>query len=265
MTRVHALAVIALLGGGLLLTARSAAGPDKIAFPASFKSGVLYTITDRHDIKQYRELYTQQSAIDAVKAGKPVPSGTVITLVQWSVQQDDKGKPVKGADGRFIKKDILAQAVMEKRAGWGKEYPDGWRNGEWEYQAFNAKGEPNPKANIKGCFECHKPHEKQDYVISLAKLSGTFPGAKAVAKPGAGSISIAEFLFGPEKLSIKAGETVSWTNVDDSPHFVVVQGSGQKTDVLVRGQTGKLKFDKPGTYGYICGLHPSMKGSVEVK
>ena len=43
MTRVHTLAVVALLGAGLLVTARSAAGPDKIAFPASFKSGVLYS------------------------------------------------------------------------------------------------------------------------------------------------------------------------------------------------------------------------------
>src|SRR5690242_21226909 len=31
-------------------------------------------------------------------------------------------------------------------------------------------------AGIKACFECHKPHEKQDFVMSLARLSGTAPG-----------------------------------------------------------------------------------------
>ena len=233
--------------------------------PDDYLKGTLYQTLDRHDIKQYRELYASPAAIEAVKAGKPVPSGTVLTLVQWSVEQDEKGKPRKGPDGRFIKKDILAHAVMEKRAGWGKEYPDSLRNGEWEYQAFNAKGDVNPKANLKACFECHKPHDKQDFVISLAKLSGSFPTGKAMAKAGPSSISIAEFLFGPETLSVKAGGTATWTNVDDSPHWISVKSTGQATPVMVRGQSASLKFDKAGAYDYICGLHPSMKGKIEVK
>jgi hypothetical protein len=36
-------------------------------------------------------------------AGAAIPSGAVIVLVQWSVEQDDKGVPKKGPDGRFIK------------------------------------------------------------------------------------------------------------------------------------------------------------------
>jgi plastocyanin len=243
------------------------AGADNVKFPADYLKYQLYQTLDRHDNKQYRELYTQPEVIESVKKGKGIPSGAVIMLVQWSTHQDDKGVPLKGPDGRFIKKEVVAHTVMEKRSGWGKEYPDSWRNGEWEYQAFNAKGEPNPKANIKACFECHKPHEKQDYVISLAKLNGTFPvGGKPVGKPpGAASISIAEFLFGPQKLEIKAGGTATWTNVDDSPHWIAVAGSDMRTPVMVRGQSASLKFDKPGTYGYICGLHPAMKGTVEVK
>jgi plastocyanin len=256
-----------LIPAGILMLATMGAwaGGDNVKYPADYLKWTLYQTLDRYDNKQYRELYTQQSTIDAVKAGKPIPSGTVLMLVQWSTHQDAKGVPLKGPDGRFIKKDILAHTVMEKRAGWGKEYPDAWRNGEWEYQLFNAKGEVNAKANLKACFECHKPHEKQDYVISLAKLAGTFPSGHAKAKPGPSSISIAEFLFGPQKLEIKAGGTATWTNVDDSPHWIAVSGSDQRTPVMVKGQSASLKFDKPGTYGYICGLHPAMKGTVEVK
>ena len=253
------LAGLAAAGGAL-------AGAENVKFPADYLKFELYQTLDRHDNKQYRELFTQPHVIEAVKAGKPIPSGAVIMLVQWSTHQDAKGVPLKGADGRFIKKEVVAHTVMEKRAGWGKEYPAEWRNGEWEYQAFDAKGNPNPKANIKACFECHKPHEKQDFVISLSKLAGTFPTGKAVARPtGASAISIAEFLFGPQKLEIKAGGTATWTNVDDSPHWIAVSGTDQKTPVMVRGQSASLKFDKPGTYNYICGLHPSMKGTVEVK
>ncbi len=43
---------------------------------------------------------------------------------------------MKGPDGRFVKGDVIAYAVMELRTGWGTEYPAEWRNGEWEYASF---------------------------------------------------------------------------------------------------------------------------------
>ena len=49
---------------------------------------------------------------------------------------------------------------MEKRTGWGAEYADDMRNGEWEYQAFKSDKSVNDKANLKNCFTCHKPLDK---------------------------------------------------------------------------------------------------------
>jgi hypothetical protein len=71
---------------------------------------------------------------------------------------DAQGNPVKDAKGRFVKGDLIAYAVMEKRAGWCAEYPDDIRNGEWEYSLFGPDGKFNDKANYKACFQCHKPH-----------------------------------------------------------------------------------------------------------
>ena len=34
---------------------------------------------------------------------------------------------------------------MEKRKGWGTEYPDNIRNGEWEYQAFTPAKAAEPE------------------------------------------------------------------------------------------------------------------------
>src|SRR5262245_53800585 len=165
----------ALAGAGMvglaalvvLVAERGSAGPDKIAFPANHKQGVLYQTLDRYDVKQYRELYATPEAVAAVKAGKPIPSGTVLTLVQYKAQVDAQGNPLKDKNGRFLKGDFLAYTVMEKRTGWGGEYPPELRNGEWEYAVFSADGKLNDKANYKACFECHKPHEQQDFVISL--------------------------------------------------------------------------------------------------
>jgi hypothetical protein len=146
------------------------AGGDKVSFPQNFASGVMFATVDRADIKQYRELFAPAAAIEAAKMGKPLPSGTVITLVQYAAQLGSDGSPVKDANGRFIKTNIVGFAVMEKRTGWGAEYPESLRNGEWEYQSFTPDKKVNEKANLSGCMNCHRPLNKQDFVFSYVKM-----------------------------------------------------------------------------------------------
>jgi hypothetical protein len=166
---IHVLSLAAIAAVSLSLAVR--AGGDKVAFPADYAKGVLYTTVDRPDNKQFRELYAPREAIEAVKAGKPIPSGTVLTMLNFKAKLGADGNPVKDANGRFIKTDeLVGYAVMEKRSGWGSEYPDDIRNGEWEYQAFTPAKAVNDKANLKACFTCHKPLDKQDYVFSFDKM-----------------------------------------------------------------------------------------------
>jgi Cytochrome P460 len=166
---IHVLSVAAIAAVSLSVAVR--AGGDKVAFPADYAKGVLYATVDRPDNKQFRELYAPKAAIDAVKAGKPIPSGTVLTMVNFKAKLGADGNPEKDANGRFIKTDEIAGiAVMEKRTGWGGEYADDVRNGEWEYQAFTAAKAVNDKANLKACFTCHKPLDKQDFVFSFDKM-----------------------------------------------------------------------------------------------
>ncbi len=243
------------------------AGPEKIKFPYDYLKGVLYQTLDRPDSKQYRELYAPAAAVEAVRKGRPIPDGTVLTLVQWSVQQDANGSPLKDANGRFIKNQIIGHAVMEKRKGFGADYPADWpRNGDWEYAAFTSEALPNAKANAnnKACFTCHLPHAKQDFVISLAKLNNTFPGAQTLAKGVKSDVNIVSFAFMPAKISAMAGKALTFFNSDDTPHQITVAG-GPRTEVFLRGQKASLTIDKAGEYNYICGLHPSMKGVIEVK
>jgi plastocyanin len=249
------------------ITAYGAAVPEKIAFPAGYEKWERYGTVDRYDSKQYRELYARPEVVKAVREGKPVPDGAVLAMAIYAAKLDDKKNPLKDANGRFVKDKLSAVTVMEKRKGWAEGIPQDWRNGDWQYASFTAEGKPNPKANanIKNCFVCHKPHENQDFVISLASLSGTLPGAKVARPKGPGIVSIGEFLFGPERITVKAGDTITWTNVDDSPHQVTVQGETTlRTPVVLKGQSTSLSFNDVGTYGYICGLHPAMKGQIEV-
>lgn len=132
------------------LAGQAIAGGELVKFPENYAEGVHYATVNRGNIRE--ELFTNREAIEAVKSGKPIPSGTVITLVDY------RG----GALYRYV--------VMEKRAGWGAEYPPDVRNGEWEYQAFNADTSVNTSENLSRCFSCHKSQEKDDFVYTVNQM-----------------------------------------------------------------------------------------------
>jgi cytochrome P460 len=168
--RLHVAVASVAAAAALAAIIPARAGGDKIAFPDKHEAGVLFTTLDRPDNKQFREFYASQAALDAAKKGEPLPDGTVITMRQYAAKLDAQGNPEKDASGRFIKGNLLGYAVMEKRAGWGGEYPDNVRNGEWEYQSFKADKSVNSAANLAACFNCHKPLDKQDYVFLYDKM-----------------------------------------------------------------------------------------------
>ena len=242
-----------------------APGPNKVAFPADWAKGTMYGTVDRPDTKQYREFYAAPEVVAAVRAGKPIPDGAVITLAAYAAQADANGVPLKDANGRFMKGNLLAVNVQQKKKGWGEDIPAAIRNGDWVYQSFSPAGVPNDKANLTACYQCHLPFAKDEYLTNLAKLQGKFPSqAAAVVKSGATDVLVAGFQFGPSALKVSAGQAVTWTNNDDTPHQITVTGSNQRSEVMLKGQSATLKFDAAGNIAYICGLHPSMKGTIEV-
>jgi len=261
--QVAALAVgVAALGVAVGQQALVAPGPNKVAFPENWSKGVMYATVDRPDTKQYREFYTSAEAVAAAKAGKPTPDGTVITLAAYAAQADAAGTPLKDANGRFMKGNLLAVNVMQKKAGWGADIPEAIRNGDWVYQSFT----PDGKANLTSCYQCHLPFAKDDYLTNMAKLKGTFP-SQAMAKAGGGpqDVAITGFQFGPGTLKVIAGQKVTWTNADDTPHQITLVGAdARRSDVMLKGQSATMQFDAAGNIAYVCGLHPTMKGTIEV-
>jgi Cytochrome P460 len=166
-TTTAAIAILATFAAAEL----GRAGGDKIAFPEEWAKGVAYMSIDRAAGKAISEYYTSREAIEAAKKGMPLPDGTVITAVTFAAQLDAEGNPIKDGNGRFIKAAaIRGYRVMAKRAGWGSDYPEEKRNGEWEYQVFRADKTPDPAADLNSCFGCHKPQATNDYVFSFDKL-----------------------------------------------------------------------------------------------
>jgi hypothetical protein len=146
------------------------ADSDKVMFPADYATGVMYTSHDLSDAKEFREFYITPAALPAVRKDQSLPSGTVITLARYNVQLDARGNPMKDLNGRFIKTELKAFRVMEKRTGWGSEYPPSKRNGEWEYQAFLANGRVDEQVDLDNCFQCHKNGDRVNFMFTAAQL-----------------------------------------------------------------------------------------------
>ncbi len=79
-------------------------------------------------------------------------------------------------------------------------------------------------------------------------------------------VEIKNFAFNPSTLTIKAGETVVWTNMDSVEHGIVSDsGNELGSGVFKNGETYSHTFYVLGTYDYHCSVHTSMKGKIIVE
>jgi quinohemoprotein ethanol dehydrogenase len=80
---------------------------------------------------------------------------------------------------------------------------------------------------------------------------------------GAGNV---EYSYFPARTRIKAGTTVTFTNVGDTPHTATAYPQGDwDTGALSNGEAKTVTFTEPGTYYYICTPHPWMFGQIIVE
>lgn len=77
-------------------------------------------------------------------------------------------------------------------------------------------------------------------------------------------VMIDNFTFSPPELTVKVGDTVTWTNRDDIPHTVVSAGKF-KSKAMDTDNSFSFTFTQAGDYKYFCGLHPHMTGMIKVE
>jgi amicyanin len=89
---------------------------------------------------------------------------------------------------------------------------------------------------------------------------------------GGAQVGMQNIQFDPRDITVKAGETITFTNDEAVPHDVhKTSGPGDDfssgdTGGMQEGDTFELKLDEPGKYDYVCKVHaPGMAGSITVK
>lgn len=98
----------------------------------------------------------------------------------------------------------------------------------------------------------------------LAALGGGLVAASALAAEPV--VRIVDFAFKPARITIVAGQAVTWRQDGAAMHTVTADdGSFDSGELAPKDQFANV-FEVPGTYTYRCSLHPDrMKGTVIVK
>lgn len=112
--------------------------------------------------------------------------------------------------------------------------------------------EASPEAGVAG------PRASYGANAGQAGLSATQPAAGAVV------VSIEDFAYRPATLSVPVGTTVTWVNRDAVPHNVIASDRSFYSGLMRRDAVWSQTFTQPGTFSYVCTLHPGMVARVAV-
>jgi plastocyanin len=99
----------------------------------------------------------------------------------------------------------------------------------------------------------------------VAALAATTLLSSGTARAEEAMVKISDFQFAPARLTVKAGTTVTWRNNDDIPHTVTSTTRAFKSKALDTDDAFAFAFTEPGSYEYVCSLHPHMTGTIVVE
>jgi plastocyanin len=114
-------------------------------------------------------------------------------------------------------------------------------------------------------------------LLGALVLSAGFHFATApTASAGEQTVVIETQAFSPQMMTVHVGDRVTWTNRDDTEHFLTSSGPlsrGVATRVedlefhqhMIPGSDYTHAFRAPGVYGYFCAIHIGMSGTIVVE
>ncbi|GJM02610.1 MAG: hypothetical protein DHS20C08_11110 [Rhodomicrobium sp.] len=144
---------------------------SKIKFPENYKTDfVNYLSLDRtQNDDQIIRLFASEEVLKAVKATGEFPDGAVIVGEIYKAKKDEDGEVIESDLSRRIRDKFALVAVMEKRKGWGEQFSEEFRNGDWDFAAFKPDGSV-AKKNLNDCRKCHAPLTDTKHVFSYEHM-----------------------------------------------------------------------------------------------
>jgi plastocyanin len=98
-------------------------------------------------------------------------------------------------------------------------------------------------------------------ILSMVVLVVFAPAASAQDDM---TVSIQDFFFSPDQMTVAPGTTVTWVNDGQQPHTSTADDGTWDSGTLQPGDDYSFTFDQPGTYTYHCSIHPDMTATITV-
>ena len=103
------------------------------------------------------------------------------------------------------------------------------------------------------------------FAVTAMLATTSAAGTGAAMAQDANAVVMKNFDFAPMSITVKVGSSVTWKNLDGEPHTVTSVDGLFRSGALDQNDTYTFNFDKPGTYKYLCSIHPRMMASVIVQ
>jgi lipoprotein-anchoring transpeptidase ErfK/SrfK len=122
---------------------------NRVMFP-NLEQLVHYTTVRRGSVTEH--MLTTREAIEAVKAGQPIPNGSHVVLVDYREGE------------------VVRYFVMQKGEGWGADYDDSRRTADWQFQWFKPDRTINMNENTARCQSCHQARADNEYLYTFDQM-----------------------------------------------------------------------------------------------
>jgi len=96
-----------------------------------------------------------------------------------------------------------------------------------------------------------------------ASAPGYTSGNASTVTTGA-LVTVADFSFAPQSVTITRNQYVTWKNTGPSTHTATDDASAWNTGGIASGAVSLAYFSTPGVFTYHCAIHPAMTGTITV-
>src|SRR3989475_2259884 len=96
-------------------------------------------------------------------------------------------------------------------------------------------------------------------------ISGGLLALPLVALAATSSVNIQNSAFAPSTITVRAGDTVTWTNRDAFSHTSTSDTGAWDSHVVTAGTSFSFMFASAGTFAYHCAIHSFMHGTIVVQ
>jgi len=100
--------------------------------------------------------------------------------------------------------------------------------------------------------------------VFLVGACGSGAPTSASSSATSSAVTIKGFAFNPQTVTVKVGQTVTFTNQDNQPHTATADKAGFDAGSIAAGSSASQRFDTAGTFAYHCSFHPFMTGTITV-